>query len=161
MNRDNINRGYGGHKPAPQAQTSSAIDSLLDKIVFSKESQNLPTDIFSDIAEKAAEIVSGNKSSNKRTQLRRFYDELAAWNETVQQNKPAAREAKYKDLEPVIKMMKAKIVYAKSRGHVDANFEKLFLRCINSVNSHETLKYCKLFLEAFMGYYRYYRPSDN
>ena len=128
------------------------INDLLHKIVFTRS--GMPEDIFSDIAKEAAKIVRGDtrNNKNKRTQLRRFYDELVMWNDSVQQSEE--RPEKYAELAPFIKMLKAKVVYAEGRNHVDKNFEKLFSHCINEIKSPETLRHCKFFMEAFMGYYK-------
>jgi CRISPR-associated protein Csm2 len=134
-------------------QQETSLIALLAKIDFN----SLTPDIFSDIAEKTAGLVkdSGQNKKNNRTQLRRFYDELDMWNERVQQEQgKEGRCAKYTELEPFIKMLKAKVIYAKGRDHVDETFAALFSHCIGKVNSPKSLKHCQLFMEAFMGYYR-------
>ena len=146
------------HTEQPE-QPRPKIDGLLDRISFSKG--GLSVDIFSDVAEQAANIISRSSSrrtENRSTQLRKFYDELFMWNETVQQERGhEARSAKYAELAPFIKMLKAKVAYARGREHVDREFEKLFARCIDSIDSYESLRYGKFFMEAFMGYYRTFR----
>ena len=151
-----IGQGKTGYKPEEHSRIGK---DLLDKIDF----KELRADIFSDIARETAEKVKVLGSKNKRTQLRRFYDELIMWNDSVQQapdreqsgQAPSeARAAKYADLEPFIKMLKAKVVYARGRDHVDKTFETLFSHCIDRVDSPKTLKHCKIFMEAFMGFYR-------
>ncbi|WGE83007.1 type III-A CRISPR-associated protein Csm2 [Actinobacillus equuli] len=112
-----------------------------------------PTEIFSDIAQAAAQRIKSNSNANKTTQLRKFYDELAMWNERVQFPKKAdEREAKFKELLPFIKMLKAKVAYANGRKHVDNNFLDIFNECIDQINSVETLRDAKLFMEAVMGF---------
>lgn len=129
----------------------SQVSELLSKIIFT--SPDMPEEIFSDIAQQAAELVnSGDDRKNKRTQLRRFYDELVMWNDSVQQAE--ARQEKYVELAPFIKMLKAKVTYAKGRNHVDENFERFFSHCVNKIENPATLRHCKLFMEAFMGYYK-------
>jgi CRISPR-associated protein Csm2 len=119
----------------------------------------MPGEIFNKIAEHAAERVYDSGRNNKRTQLRRFYDELAMWNERVQTQSAATREPTYKEFEPFIKMMRAKVAYAKGREHIDETFDKLFSRCVEKIDAPESLKRCKLFMEAFMGFYRQYGES--
>lgn len=110
-----------------------------------------PNDIFSDIAERAAVWIKEDKDANKSTQLRKFYDELAMWNERVQQARES-RQAKFDELLPFIKMLKAKVAYARGRKHIDNNFLEVFNRCIDQIQSVETLREAKLFMEAVMGY---------
>ncbi|WGE91135.1 type III-A CRISPR-associated protein Csm2 [Actinobacillus genomosp. 1] len=112
-----------------------------------------PDEIFSDIAQAAAQKIKSNANANKTTQLRKFYDELAMWNERVQFLKKAnEREAKFKELLPFIKMLKAKVAYANGRKHVDNNFLNIFNDCIDEINSVDTLRDAKLFMEAVMGF---------
>jgi len=150
--------GPHGYKPPPQStgwgggQNKRTNDSRLTKEWLEKNIQfeNPDENIFSVVAEHAAkEVHSG--SANKRTQLRRFYDELTMWNDRVEQE-----PVKYQELAPFIKMLKAKVVYAESRGHVDQTFTALFSRCLNEIKDPKTLRLAKLFLEAFMGFYRQY-----
>jgi CRISPR-associated protein Csm2 len=136
------------------------------KIVFGDA---LTDDLFSEVAqEKSSEIFQagldqrGNQIKNKSTQLRKFYDELVMWTDKVHaigklepgQKSDAVRAARYRDSAPFIKMMNAKVAYAKSRNHVDDSFEAMFSHCIKSVSDAKTLKHAKLFMEAFMGFYK-------
>lgn len=136
------------------------------KIVFGKA---LTDDLFSEIAkEKSIEIFQGgldqrgNQNKNNSTQLRKFYDELVMWTDKVHsigkidlgQKSRDVRETRYKDSAPFIKMMNAKVAYAKGRNHVDDSFEAMFSHCIKSISDAETLKHAKLFMEAFMGFYK-------
>ena len=108
-------------------------------------------EIFSDIAQRAAKHIKTNKNLNKTTQLRKFYDELAMWNDRVQlvrENK----QGKFQELMPFIKMLKAKVAYAEGRKHVDKSFSEVFNRCIDQINNVETLRDAKLFMEAVMGF---------
>ena len=51
-------------------------------------------------------------------------------------------------------MLVAKVAYAKGRKHVDGNFETLFRHVISEVKNAKTLEQAKLFMEAFMGFYK-------
>ncbi|STO53530.1 CRISPR type III-A/MTUBE-associated protein Csm2 [Canicola haemoglobinophilus] len=117
-------------------------------------------DIFSKIAEKAAEQIKTNSSQNKTTQLRKFYDELAMWNDRVQA-KREQKEIEYQNLAAFIKMLKAKVAYAEGRKYVDENFSKIFNQCIDQIHSAETLREAKLFMEAVMGYCKLYETSKK
>lgn len=119
----------------------------------------LDPELFSATAQQAAckiaEARNRTRTSNNSTQLRKFYDELVMWNEKIHLERgDAARAAKYKELAPFIKMLNAKVAYAKGRGHVDAEFEHFFSHCIKEVKDADSLKFCKLFMEAFMGFYK-------
>jgi CRISPR-associated protein Csm2 len=114
-------------------------------------------DLFSSVAEDKAKTVAaaGARKNNKSTQLRKFYDELVMWFDKV--NHERTREAKlskYTEVAPFIKMMNAKVAYARGREHVDTCFEQMFSRLISQIDSPDTLKHAKLFMEAFMGFYK-------
>lgn len=120
----------------------------INEIKFGNEKS---AEIFSDIAQRAAKHIKTNKNLNKTTQLRKFYDELAMWNDRVQlvrENKAG----KFQELIPFIKMLKAKVAYAEGRKNVDKNFSDIFNHCIDQISNVETLRDAKLFMEAVMGF---------
>jgi CRISPR-associated protein Csm2 len=116
----------------------------------------LPENIFSDVAREAARKVAAEAShtKNKSTQLRKFYDELVMWHDKLFDYNVKDKEATYKEFAPFIKMMCAKVAYAKGRGHVGSDFERLFTDIIKAIKNPVTLKHAKLFMEAFMGFYK-------
>lgn len=116
------------------------------------------SEIFSEIAKQAAEEIKSNANVNKSTQLRKFYDELAMWNERVQLAQ-ADKLAKFNELEPFIKMLKAKVAYAKGRKHIDEKFMAIFNQTIDEIKCPQTLKEAKLFMEAVMGYCKFYEKN--
>ncbi|MDR1367655.1 MAG: type III-A CRISPR-associated protein Csm2 [Candidatus Accumulibacter sp.] len=116
----------------------------------------LSEDIFSDVALEEAQKVAAEASTTKNnsSQLRKFYDELVMWHDKLFDHNVKDKEKTYKDLAPFIKMMCAKVAYAKGRGHVGAEFERLFTELIKAIKNPTTLKHAKLFMEAFMGFYK-------
>lgn len=147
--------GYPGRQGGYQDRRDSAPSvSLSAEDIRLKD---IPKTLFSDIAQEKARTVHDGRGrdNNKSTQLRRFYDELVMWFEKVHfERTPKEREAKYTEVEPFIQMMVAKVAYAKGRGHVDDNFEILFSHLIRQISDAESLKHAKLFMEAFMGFYK-------
>ena len=73
------------------------------------------------------------------------------WNDRVQLAREN-KENKFQELAPFIKMLKAKVAYARGRKHVDDHFLEVFNRCIDQANNVETLRDAKLFMEAVMGF---------
>jgi CRISPR-associated protein Csm2 len=57
-------------------------------------------------------------------------------------------------------MLKAKVAYAKGREKVDDNYRSLLCRVVDQTVDVETLRQARLFMEAFMAYYKVYRPSE-
>jgi CRISPR-associated protein Csm2 len=95
------------------------------------------------------------RNENKPTQLRRFYDELVLWETRVSQ-----QPGKFAEYLPFIRMMNAKVAYAEGRKLVNADFVVLMSHTLGQVKDPETLTHCKLFWEAFMGFYKSVRPKD-
>ncbi|HQQ68689.1 MAG TPA: type III-A CRISPR-associated protein Csm2 [Alicycliphilus sp.] len=118
---------------------------------------NIPPTLFSEIAQDKARTIAeaGAGKKNKSTQLRRFYDELVMWFERVHfERTPAERNKKYEEVAPFIQMLVAKVAYAKGREHVDECFETLFAHVIRQISDADSLRHAKLFMEAFMGFYK-------
>ncbi|MBP9059549.1 MAG: type III-A CRISPR-associated protein Csm2 [Rhodoferax sp.] len=114
-------------------------------------------ELFASVAEDKAISVAraGGRRNNKSTQLRKFYDELVMWFDKVNLERTKEdKVSKYTEVAPFIKMMKAKVAYAKGREHVDSCFEQMFSELIRQIDSPESLKHAKLFMEAFMGFYK-------
>ena len=122
----------------------------LERIKF--KTGEMPDDIFSDLASEAADYIASSGNTNKTTQLRKFYDELVMWHDKVHNEQKENREAKYKELAPYIKMLNAKVAYACGRKLVNDDFRNLFSHCIRQIDDPETLKHCKLFMEALIGF---------
>ena len=123
----------------------------LGKIIrFRDDANNIDPELFDTTAKAIAQVVSqGKREHNKSTQLRRFYDELVMWEEKVRQDRE-----KFNEYLPFIRMLKAKAAYAEGRKLVDGAFVDLFDQTIDFVKSADDLRVAKLFLEAFMGYYK-------
>lgn len=141
--------GYGNDRQEAPKLTISISDIKLDKPV----SVNLFGDIAEEKAAKVYEAGAGRK--NKSTQLRKFYDELVMWFDKVHlERTKEAKAIKYTEVAPFIRMMNAKVAYARGRDHVDECFEQMFSHLIRQISDFETLKHAKLFMEAFMGFYK-------
>lgn len=141
--------GYGSDRPEATRITISVGDIRLETPV--------PVDLFADIAqEKAAKVYeAGAGRKNKSTQLRKFYDELVMWFDKVHlERTKEAKAIKYTEVAPFIKMMNAKVAYARGRDHVDECFEQVFSHLIRQITDADSLKHAKLFMEAFMGFYK-------
>jgi len=151
------NRGgfQGGGRPQgggnrPNNPPLPAFD--VGHIKFGK---NIDDKLFDSTAQAIAKAIAeeGGGRKNKSTQLRKFYDELMMWHDKVFEH-GVDRETRYKELAPFIKMLCAKVTYAKGREHVSPGFETLFTHVIRAIYDPDTLKQAKLFIEAFMGFYK-------
>ena len=131
----------------------------LSKIKFAESIEQLTDDnLFSNHANLLAEEIAEKSNTNNRTQIRKFYDELVMWDEKINSSDDTA-EVNYKANKVLLKMMKAKVAYAKGRKHIDFKFEDFFNHCIDQVNGPQKLRQFKLFFEPFMGYYRIHKSN--
>ncbi len=102
--------------------------------------------------------IKTSRDSNKPTQLRKFYDELCMWTDKTQDVKSLEMNL------PFIKMMNAKVAYAKGRDLVDEQFLAWFSTCMDQIKTTdqaglETLRNFRTLFEAFIGFYKMYRPK--
>lgn len=143
---------HDGSRGGGQAKQTADID--LTRVRFAPR-QALDADLFAAVAESCAQKIGEDKKRNKPSQLRKFYDELGMWAERVR-----TEEEKFAEFLPFIRMLNAKVAYAKGRDLVDANYQALMNHCLKEVTDPDTLYLCKTFFEAFMGYYKVVRPKD-
>lgn len=120
--------------------------------------QTIDPRLYSDIAEEAAREVAAaaGAKTNKASQLRRFYDELVQLHTRV-----GASDDRFAFQAPFIQMLKAKSAYAKARELTDENFDALLRHVVDEVCDVRTLGQAKLFMEAFMAFYKVYGPSER
>ena len=144
----------GGNQDRNQRDDGPTIDT--GRVQFGKDI--LPT-LYSDVAEDCAKEVArqiGGRNVNKGTQLRRFYDELV-----MLQGKVGNSADRFAVQAPFIQMMKAKVAYAMGREKVDANFDRLLRDVVDRATDHEKLVQAKLFMEAFMAFYKVHGPTKR
>jgi CRISPR-associated protein Csm2 len=106
--------------------------------------------LFDTLAENVAHTLdqeAGRSNKNKTAQIRRFYDELVGWQERI-----GGDEDKFKKYEAFIRMMNAKVAYAKGRELVGEEFERWFRDCIKSTTSALALDHFRLHFEAVLGF---------
>ncbi len=126
-------------------------------IEFYKDRQKKTLDplLFSSVAEDWASKVykSGERErdKNKRSQLRKFYDEVLRLNALAKMS-----PGDWDDIHPYVNMLIAKVVYARGRNKVTREFEDMLKSCISHVQEDKDLDVFANFFEAFMGFYRQY-----
>lgn len=150
-NRPFYGEGSGRLPPQPPR-----INVPISRIVFAEE---IDPKLYSDIAEESAIAVGENGRKNrinKPSQLRRFYDELVAL-----QGKVGSDQNKFKQHEPFIQMLKAKVAYAKGRSMVDDEFVELLKCVVDQASDCDKLKRARLFMEAFMAFYKVHGPREG
>ncbi len=142
---------------APRGQ--SGIE--LTKIQFWKNKQEKLVDptLFSQEAEKMAKtLAEENKRQsklNKRTQIRKFYDEVLRLDELAR-----SKEAEWDLVIPQVHMLVAKTAYAQGRELVSSTFLQFMKDSVEQVEKPEDLRVFANFFEAFMGFYRLHGPKN-
>ncbi|MBO1270820.1 type III-A CRISPR-associated protein Csm2 [Shewanella sp. 4t3-1-2LB] len=133
---------------------------LLSKLVFSGPKEDI--ELYNQTAEAVAKALIPNegtpreyKDANKPTQLRRFFDELTLWHQRTRD----CSDEQFQTILPRIKMMKAKVAYAKGRKHVDDFFYDVFKKMIDPMSSKQELDRAKLFFEAVLGFSKMHNPK--
>jgi len=118
--------------------------------------KEIKPELFNETAKQQASHIADNSNdrTNKATQLRKFYDEIIMW-----ENKVSMHPDRFDEYLPFIRMLNAKAAYAQGRKLVDHNFVQLLSDCLRQVDSAETMRTFKLFMEAFMGFYKLERPN--
>ena len=131
----------------------------MKKIVFWKDraKQLVDPELFSTVADKLAEEIKndGNKM-NKRSQIRKFYDEVVRLDMMSK-----SRPDEWVHILPLVHMITAKAAYAKGRNLISDNFNMLIKNSVDQVKTPKDLNVFHNFFESFMGFYRMYRPGNN
>ncbi len=131
-----------------------------------KEEKTVEPTLFSSQAEELARKIAKDneerKSENKRTQLRKFYDEVTRL-DVMAKGLDMGREAdkkRWSDILPLVHMLTAKAAYAKGRRLISKRFLKFIKSSVEKVEAPGDLSVFAGFFEAFMGFYRLHGPSS-
>lgn len=146
----------GNKQPgSPRQQADSEPQITWPDINFG---DSINPELFNTIAKDAAGKVAAaaNRKFNKPTQLRRFYDELCLWEQRV-----AMQPDSFQTCLPFIRMMNAKAAYAQGRELVERTYVSLLHHTLSQVSDAKRLTTCKLFWEAFTGFYKQLGPKDQ
>ncbi len=140
-----------GQRPQ-QGQVTVSPGPQFGGISFHKP---LDPELFNSKAQDAARAIAcADNQRNKSTQLRRFYDELMLW-----ETRTTQQPERFQEYLPFIRMLNAKAAYAEGRKLVDRTFVDLFSHTLKEVQSAETLTTCRVFWEAFLGFYKQERQD--
>jgi CRISPR-associated protein Csm2 len=133
----------------------------MEKIIFWKdrEKQIVDPELFSktaeDLAKKIAEDSINVRNSNKRTQIRKFYDEIVRLSMLSK-----SRPNEWEELLPMVHMVTAKAAYANGRKLISEGFLRFLRNSIEQIKKPEDLNVFSNFFEAFMGFYRLHGPRN-
>lgn len=124
-----------------------------------RDSGKIAPELYSTRAEALAKkMADDNRRSrrvNKRTQVRKFYDEVVRLDSIS-----AARPTEWDNVAPLVHMLVAKAAYAHGRDLVSNGFADFIRSSIRQVEKPKDLSLFANFFEAFMGFYRLHGPSN-
>lgn len=121
-----------------------------------REKRTLNPKLFSKVAEDLArEFSNAGDRINKRSQLRKFYDEVLRLNSLAKSNRQD-----WDNILPFVNMLIAKATYAQGRKLVTPDFVDFIKRSIGQIDVPEDLDVFTNLFQAFMGFYTQYRPSN-
>lgn len=124
-----------------------------------EESRKIDPTLFSVKAETLAKAFADDNRRtskvNKRTQIRKFYDEVVRLDMEA-----TSREEEWDSILPLVHMLTAKAAYAKGRDLVSDGFVSFIRSSVEQVSTKEDLSLFANFFEAFMGFYRMHGPSN-
>jgi len=120
----------------------------LDPLLFSKVAEDLALQMKDDFEKQ-------RKRVNKRTQIRKFYDEVLRLNMLAKE-----RPTQWDAIKPQVHMLTAKAAYAEGRDLVSQNFRLFVKGAVDQVDTPEDLNVFSNLFEAFMGFYRLHGPRN-
>ena len=128
----------------------------MSELILWKDPENKKIDpeLFSTKAENWAKSLGEDRSINKQTQLRRFFDEILRLNTNA-----SVPDADWDVILPYVHMLIAKAVYAQGRRLVSKDFVGLMKSGIKQINNKSDLHVFTQFFESMMGYYKLYGPK--
>ncbi len=138
-----------------------ATSSIFFKNV---EQKIVNEDLFSKTAEEEAKkflkSVSTDNRGNKRgdkdtptsTQIRRFFNDILSIKQKIEIAPLEQKNTVFKKQLPYIKMIKAKVVYAKSRDHVNDDYEKFMNKYIDNIKDIDDFFVFCDFFESIIAY---------
>lgn len=124
------------------------VNKTVEPTLYSVKAEELSKSI-------AKECEDSRGQKNKRTQIRKFYDEVVRL-EMAARNK----STNWDNILPLVHMLAAKAAYAKGRNLVTDRFVNFIQSSIKQVERPEDLKIFAGFFEAFIGFYRMHCKSN-
>lgn len=121
---------------------------IIDPFLYSKAAKQL-SERFADQCEKT------RNKRNRRTQIRKFYDEVVRLEMTAK-----SRGGEWQNILPLVHMLPAKAAYAEGRELVSEDFVSFIRGCVEQIEDPEDLTVFSNLFEAFMGFYRSDCPAN-
>lgn len=124
-----------------------------------REGKIVNPELFSTVANALAEKFheEGKRArNNKRTQIRKFYDEIYEYKTRLKSLNEQERQREFELTLPYLNMIIAKVAYAKGRKLVTDSFVDFIKKGITSIKTPDDLFVFADLFESIMGFYRIY-----
>lgn len=131
------------------------------KFWIDREKEEIDPTLFSITAEELASQFakecneSRQQKLNKRTQLRKFYDEVVRLDSAAR-----SMETNWHTILPMVHMLTAKAAYAKGRDLISDSFLSFIKGSVSQIQDKNDLRIFATFFEAVMGFYRQLGPNN-
>ncbi|VEN73373.1 CRISPR type III-A/MTUBE-associated protein Csm2 [Candidatus Desulfarcum epimagneticum] len=139
----------------------------MEKIQFweDREKKLVHIKLLSEVADKFARKIAEdnkrNKKMNKRTQIRKFYDEVSHLNMEARELEPddPDYDRRWNAILALVNMLVAKAAYARGRELISGHFLAFIKDSVLDIEEKDDLKVFGYFFEAFMGFYKLRGPK--
>jgi len=121
---------------------------LMDPMLFSRTAETFALQI-------AQEHQSERGKPNKRTQLRKFFDETVSLNMAAKAN-----PVNWPNQLPLVHMLTAKAAYAQGRNLISKGFLEFIRNSVEQIERPEDLEVFTTLFESFVGFYRLHGPTN-
>ena len=120
---------------------------VLKKELLSKEAENLVKSW-----RKRRDDGREERDNPTLTQVRRFYNDILSLKHKVDSFNDQEKAEKFKYILPYVKMLKAKVAYAKGRGHVNKEFKEFIDKYVDTINDIDDFETFCTFFEAIVAF---------
>jgi CRISPR-associated protein Csm2 len=121
---------------------------IMDPLLFSRKAEE-----FARQTARENDTEKGNP--NKRSQLRKFFDETVRLNMSAKANPD-----NWSNVVPLVHMLTAKAAYAQGRNLISKGFLDFIRNGVGQIERPEDLDVFATFFESFVGFYRLHGPKN-
>ena len=123
---------------------------VIKKDLLSKEAEELVKSWRKKIFKNGKKM--DEKDNPTLTQVRRFYNDVLSLKHKVDSFNDQEKGENFKYILPYVKMLKAKVAYAKGRGHVNKEFKEFIDKYVDTINDIDDFEAFCTFFEAIVAF---------
>lgn len=139
------------HQSGVQPPSRGNKNPIIIKFYEDDDKTILRADLFDKEARSSKEAFIDNKGNEMTdTQMRRFFNDVKLHKRKLEFS--GDKEAEFKKILPHIKMLKSRVAYATSRGHVSFGFRDFINNAVDSIGDYKDYEAFALYFEAIIGF---------